>query len=130
MGIPLFLRQTAPGSEALVSISDPFIFPEKNHTESSVKHSWSSFPLSQESCREPVLKVTVGGHIHACLRSHRQSLPWTGKKAPTPLQHFKGLDGSNFCFVEDYLPLKANLVMVQCFITRSPRKHLFYRERI
>lgn len=43
-------------------------------------------PLGQDSCRESVLKVTLGGHTHP--------LAWAGKEAPTPLQNFKGPDGS------------------------------------
>ena len=40
------------------------------------------------------LKVTAGGHTHSCLGSHKGSFPWAGKEDPTPLEHFKGLDGS------------------------------------
>lgn len=69
-GERLVLRQIlpwlrGPGSLSLPQLrEDPFAFSEEtSHTEPCVKHSWSSCPLSQESHREPVMKVTVGGHV-------------------------------------------------------------------
>lgn len=54
-----------PGSPSLLQLTEGSIcLLQGNQAEAYVEHSWSSCLLSQESRREPVLKVTAGGHIH------------------------------------------------------------------
>lgn len=89
----LVLRQPL-AQRPWVSISDTArrrtrLSSQRKPHRTRVQHSWSSCPLSQGSCREPVLKVTVGGHIHPCPRSHRESLPWAGKEPPPSFTAFQ-----------------------------------------
>lgn len=70
------------------------------------QHSGSSCPLSQESHREPFLKVTAGGHTHSCLGSHKDSVPWARERDYS----FTAFQGTRWCpasyFLENNLPLR------------------------